>query len=176
MDRENSGMMEREHHKIAEEHHRKISVYAEEHIKRLPKKRQRMIWRAVAFYWHVHLYERHKLKKKTPHVPEYKLIQRAAVRVYGKEKAEPVLNTLLELGIPPHPFNTLIYEAANGVPPTKRERIHSFCLGCITNFGTEYSTAVRELIGEGIIKKTRDQEWIDYLKKCNSYVPEVVRG
>ncbi len=139
-----------------------------------PKKRQRNIWKAVAFYWHVHLYERHKLKKIKPDLPDYELIQQAVVKVYGKEKAEPILNTLLELGVHPHPFNTLIYEAANGVPPTAKEKIHSFCFGCIIRFETEYREAVKELVEKGIIKKTRDQEWIDYLKKCNSYVPDVV--
>lgn len=157
-----------------EKKHKKISVVFEEHIKHLSKKHQRNIWKAVAFYWHVHLYERHKLKKIKPDLPDYELIQQAAVKVYGKEKAEPILNTLLELGIHPHPFNTLIYEAANGVPPAEREKIHSFCLGCIIKFETEYRDAVKELVEKGIIKKTGDQEWIDYLKKCNSYVPEVV--
>ncbi len=157
-----------------EKKHRKISAAFEEHIKRLPAKRQRNIWRAVAFYWHVHLYERHKLKKIKPALPDYELIQQSVLKIYGKEKAEPVLNTLLELGIPPHPFNTLIYEAANGMLPTAREKIHGFCLGCIIKFETEYGDAVRELLKEGIIKKTRDQEWIDYLKKCNSFVPDVV--
>ena len=157
-----------------EKKHKKISAVFEEHIKRLPKKHQRNIWKAVAFYWHVHLYERHKLKKIKPDLPDYELIQQAAVKVYGKEKAEPVLNTLLELGVQPHPFNTLIYEAANGVPPAEREKIHSFCFGCIIQFETEYRDSVKELVEKGIIKKTRDLEWIDYLKKCNSYVPEVV--
>ncbi len=96
------------------------------------------------------------------------------MKVYGEEKALPVLNTLLELGIPPHPFNMLIYEAANGTSPITRERIHSFCFGCIIQFGAEYHDAVKELVEKGIIKKTGDQDWIDYLKKCNSYVPEVV--
>lgn len=157
-----------------EKKHKKISGFFEEHIKSLPKKRQRNIWKAVAFYWHVHLYERHKLKKIKPDLPDYELIQQAVVKVYGKEKAEPILNTLLELGVHPHPFNTLIYEAANGVPPTAKEKIHSFCFGCIIRFETEYREAVKELVEKGIIKKTRDQEWIDYLKKCNSYVPDVV--
>lgn len=156
-----------------EKKHKKISAFFEEHIKRLPKKRQQNIWRAVAFYWHVHLYERYKLKKMKPDIPDYKLIQQAVLKVYGKEKAEPVLETLLELGTPPHPFNTLIYEAANGVPPTPKEKMHSFCLGCIIKFDKEYIDAVRELVDKGIIKKTTDQEWIDYLKKCNSFVPDV---
>jgi hypothetical protein len=156
--------------------HKKISGVFEEHIKRLSRKHQRNIWKAVSFYWHVHLYERHNLQKIKPDLPDYELIQQAAVKVYGKEKAEPVLNTLLELGIQPHPFNSLIYEAANGVPPTAKEKIHSFCFGCIIKFETEYHDAVKELVEKGIIKKTRDQEWIDYLKKCNSYVPEVAEG
>lgn len=157
-----------------ERKHKKISAAFEEHIKRLPKKYQRNIWRAVAFYWHVHLYERHKLKKIKPDLPDYELIQQAVLKTYGMEKAEPVLDTLLELGEQPHPFNTLIYEAANGIPPTAREKIHSFCFGCIIKFETEYRDAVKELVEEGIIIKTGDQEWIDYLKRCNSYVPEVV--
>src|SRR5574337_575317 len=135
-----------------EKKHKKISAVFVEHIKRLSKIRQRNIWKAVAFYWHVHLYERHKLKKMKPDLPDYELIQQAVVKVYGKEKAEPVLNTLLELGIQPHPFNTLIYEAANGAPPTEREKIHSFCFGCIIRFETEYRDAVKELVEEGIIK------------------------
>ncbi len=143
-------------------------------IKRLPRKRQRNLWKAVAFYWHVHLYERHRLKKLKPELPDYELIEQAVVKAYGEEKAEPVLNTLLELGIPTHPFNTLIYEAANGEPPTAREKIHGFCIGCITRFGEEYHDAVKELVEKGIIKKTSDREWIDYLKRCNSFVPEVV--
>ncbi len=157
-----------------ERKHKKISSIFEEHIKRLSGKRQRNIWKAVAFYWHVHLYERYKLKKIKPDLPDYELIQQAVVTVYGKEKAEPVLNTLLELGIQPHPFNTLIYEAANGVPPIAAEKIHSFCFGCIIRFETDYRDAVRELVEKGIIKKTNDQEWIDYLKRCNSFVPEIV--
>jgi hypothetical protein len=155
-----------------EKKHKKISAVFVEHIKRLSRKRQRNIWKAVAFYWQVHLYERHKQKKIKPDIPDYELIQQAAINVYGKEKTEPVLNTLLELGIQPHPFNTLIYEAANNVPPTAIEKIHSFCFGCIIQFETDYREAVRELEEKGIIKRTRDQEWIDYLKKCNSYVPE----
>jgi hypothetical protein len=156
-----------------EKQHKKISAGFVENIKRLSRKHQRNIWKAVAFYWHVHLYERHKLKKLKPDIPDYELIQQAAVKVYGNEKAEPVLNTLLELGIHPHPFNTLIYEAANGIAPTAREKIHSFCFGCIVRFDTEYRDAVKELIEKGIIKKTKDQEWIGYLKRCNSYVPEI---
>jgi hypothetical protein len=157
-----------------ERHHKKISAGFIENIKRLSRKRQRNIWKAVAFYWHVHLYERYKLKKIKPDLPDYELIEQAAVKVYGEERAELLLNTLLELGIPTHPFNTLIYEAANGVSPTAGEKIHNFCLGCITYFGEEYRDAVKELVEKGIIKKTTDQEWIDYLKRCNSYVPEVV--
>ncbi len=153
---------------------KKISTGFIEIIKRLSRKRQRNLWKAVAFYWHVHLYERHKLKKIKPELPDYELIVQAVVKVYGEEKAEPALNTLLELGIPTHPFNTLIYEAANGESPTAREKIHSFCIGCITRFGEEYRDSVRELVEKGIIKKTSDQEWIDYLKRCNSFVPEVV--
>lgn len=156
-----------------EKKHKKISAIFVEHIKRLSRIRQRNIWKAVAFYWHVHLYERHRLKKIKPDLPDYELIQQAVIKVYGKEKAEPVLNILLELGIEPHPFNTLIYEAANGVSPTATERIHSFCFGCIVQFGADYQDAVRELVEKGIIKKTQDQEWIDYLKICNSYVPEI---
>ena len=59
---------------------------------------------------------------------------------------------------------------SSGYQRTK-EKIHSFCLGCIIKFDTEYINAVKELVEKGIIKKTIDQEWIDYLKKCNSYVP-----
>ena len=151
-----------------------VSASSIEHISQLSKKRQRMIWRAIAFYWHVHLYERHKISKKKPGAPAYELIQQSVLNVYGKEKAEPVLNTLLELGSDTHPFNTLIYEAANGVPPTEMEKMHSFCLGCITWFKEDYENAVRELVEEGIIKKTSDNEWMDYLKRCNSFLPEIV--
>jgi hypothetical protein len=154
--------------------HKKISFIFEEHLKTLPEKCQRNIWRAIAFYWHVHLYERYKLKKIKPDIPEYDLIQQSVLKIYGKEKAEPVLDRLLELGEQPHPFNTLIYEAANGISPTEEEDIHSFCFGCIVKFDIEYKDAVKELVEEGIIKKTGDQEWVDYLKRCNSYVPEVV--
>ncbi|MFQ6120848.1 MAG: hypothetical protein ACE5KE_13325 [Methanosarcinales archaeon] len=154
--------------------HKKISMFGESIIERQSKKRRKMIWRAISYYWNVYLKERYKIQKQFPEMANYEIIQKAVIDLFGKEKVLPILDNLLELGYAPHPFNTIIYQAANnGVTPTEKERIHDFCLGCIVNFGEDYKQATLELLNDGIIEKTQDKEWIDYLKKCGSFVPEI---